>query len=127
MTACPICSALAGREEGHQKYGWPEHDVELPPAVQALAVAKDFRPGAERQRKILRCPHCDACYLFETDYEYLTNGSENEQRLTRLTSAQAAKLLQTGDGRPPAAPPLIPVPSTATSAPASALPTDEPP
>ena len=94
MTACPICSALANREEGRQKFGWPEHDIELPPAVHALAVAKDFRPGAERQRKILRCPCCDACFLFETDYEYLTNGSENEQHLTRLTPAQAADLLR---------------------------------
>jgi len=97
MTPCPLCSVLADREEGRQKFGWPEHDVDLPPAVRQLVVAKDFHPGAERQRQLLRCPHCGAGYLFETEYEYQTNGTENEQHLTRLTPAQIAELLD----RPP--------------------------
>ncbi|MGD9781346.1 MAG: hypothetical protein AB7V14_04240 [Kiritimatiellia bacterium] len=93
MTPCPVCSALADLEEGYQKFGWPEHDVDLPPAVRQLEVAKDFRPGAERKRQLLRCPRCGTHYLFETDYEYLTNGTEDEQRLVRLSPARAAELL----------------------------------
>ena len=95
MTACPVCSVLADREEGRRKFGWPEHDVDLPDAVRSLVVEKDFRPGDERQRKLLRCPRCGTFCLFETDYEYLTNGTEDEQCLTRLPPARAAGLLRT--------------------------------
>lgn len=90
---CPLCSTLADQMHGRQKYGWPEHDVDLPPAVGQLVVQKDLRPGAERKRQILGCPSCGTCYLLETDYEYQANGTEDEQHLTRLSPEQAAELL----------------------------------
>ena len=104
MTPCPVCAILADREDGYRKYGWPEHDVELPPAFRQLVLAKDFRPGAERQRQLLRCPHCGTGYLFETDYEYLTNGTEDEQHLVRLSPAQVADLLRDPPASAPAGP-----------------------
>ena len=94
MTPCPVCAALADREDACQKYGWPENDVCLPSAVGQLAVARDFRPGSERKRQLLRCPRCGTAYLYETDYEYLVNGTEDEQHLTRLSAAQAAEVLR---------------------------------
>ena len=84
MTPCPICSGLADREEGRQKFGWPEHDVELPPAVRRLELVRDLRPGSDRKRQLLRCPLCGTEYRLETDYEYLANGTEDEQVLVRL-------------------------------------------
>ena len=93
MTPCPVCASLADREDAYQKFGSPENDVFLPPAVGQLDVARDFRPGSERKRQVLRCPHCGTAYLYETDYEFLAPGSEDEQHLTRLTPAQAAELL----------------------------------
>ena len=92
MTPCPICTTLADRESATQKFGWPENDTALPPAIQQLAIARDFRPGSERKRQILQCPRCGTCYLYETDYEYLTNGTEDEQTLVRLTPEHLARL-----------------------------------
>ena len=39
---------------------------------------------------------CGTYYLYRTDYEYLVNGSEDEEYLTRLTEEQAAGYLTTG-------------------------------
>ena len=94
MTPCPVCATLADREDAYQKFGWPENDVFLLPAVGQLDVARDFRPGSERKRQLLRCPRCGTAYLYETDYEYLAPGTEDEQHLTRLNAAQAAEFLR---------------------------------
>ena len=100
MTPCPVCSTLADRENAFQKFGWPENDTFLPPAVQQLEVARDFRPGSSRKRQILLCPRCGTAYLYETDYEYLAPGTEDEQRLIRLAPVQAVEFLR----EPPAKP-----------------------
>ncbi|HNW92736.1 MAG TPA: hypothetical protein PKM88_07505 [bacterium] len=91
--ACPLCGQLRDEECGSQKFGSADNDVMLPAAVSALLVVRDLRPNATRQQQIRRCPECGTYYLYETDYEYLVNGSEDEQRLRRLTMAQAATLL----------------------------------
>lgn len=103
MTPCPVCAALADREEGRQKYGWPEHDIDLPPAAGRLELARDFRPGSDRKRQLLRCPRCGAGYWLQTDHEYLANGTEEEQLLVRLAPARFAEIL-----RAPAPPPDFP-------------------
>ena len=94
MTPCPVCSTLADREEGRQKFGWPERDVELPPAAGQLELVRDFRPGSDRKRQLLRCPACGTGFWLETDHEYLTNGTEDEQVLVRLTAVQFAERLR---------------------------------
>ena len=33
---CEICAQLADEEHGYQKFGWPEHDVDLPAAAGRL-------------------------------------------------------------------------------------------
>ena len=97
---CGVCSGLADRESSRQKYGWEEHDTHLPAASARLALVLDFRPHSSRERKLLRCPECRTYYLYETDYEYLVNGSEDEQTLTRLTQDQAQAYLR-GTGEDP--------------------------
>lgn len=94
MTPCPVCSTLADREEGRQKFGWPENDVDLPPAAGQLQLVRDFQPGSDRQRQLLRCPACGTGYWLQTDYEYLTNGTESEQTLVRLDPARFAACLR---------------------------------
>jgi len=49
-----------------------------------------------RLRQLRQCPLCKTIYLYTTDYEYLVNGSEDEQTLTRLAPAEAEKYLQLG-------------------------------
>jgi len=91
---CAICSALSDEEYGYSKYGWPEHDVPLPDAAGALVIVKDLKPLSGRKMQLWRCPGCGAFFLYRTDYEYLTNGTEDEEFLTRLTEEEAAKYMK---------------------------------
>lgn len=90
---CSICSQLADEECAYQKYGREECDTYLPVAAGLLVVVKDFRPYGSRKLQLQRCPECGAYYLYQTDYEYLVNGSEDEEHLTRLTVERAAEYL----------------------------------
>jgi hypothetical protein len=93
---CKTCSSLRDEEHAFQKYGWEENDTYLPAAAGHLSVVRDFRPYGSRKLQLQQCPECATYYLYATDYEYLVNGSEDEEKLTRLTEEQAAEYL----GRP---------------------------
>jgi uncharacterized C2H2 Zn-finger protein len=90
---CPLCGELRDEEYARQKWGWEEHDTALPAAAGRLTVVRDLRPGETRELQLRQCPVCGAYFLYRTDYEYLVNGSEDEQFLTRLTAEQAAGYL----------------------------------
>ncbi len=95
---CPICAQLADQQSAYQKYGRDEDNTQLPPIVDELVVVYDFRPYGSRALQLRQCHACGTYYLYRTDYEYLANGSEDEQHLARLTEAQAAAYLDgTGD------------------------------
>ena len=91
---CTLCSTLSNSESAHSKYGWEQDDTSLPAAAHRLTVIRDFRPHRDRKLQLRQCPECNTCYLYETDYEFLVNGSENEEHLTRLTEGEAADYLQ---------------------------------
>jgi hypothetical protein len=93
MPPCSLCSPLKDQEYARQKYGWAEDDTFLPAAASQLAVVKDFKPYDSRKLQLRRCPGCGTYYLYRTDYEYLVNGSEDEEFLTRLTDEEAAPYL----------------------------------
>jgi hypothetical protein len=90
---CSICSQLADKEFGYQKYGWEDDDKYLPTAASSLKIIIDFKPYASRKLQLQQCPECRTYYLYRTDYEYLANGSEDEEFLTRLSATEAAKYL----------------------------------
>lgn len=91
---CAVCSGLKDKEWATQKFGWEEGDTELPAAVGELRRVEDLRPDSARWLLLLQCPACLTHYLYQTDYEYLAGGTEDEQCLTRLTDAQAAEYLR---------------------------------
>lgn len=93
-TRCGVCSTLSESEYGYSKYGSPEHDIDLPNAAGSLVMVKDLKPLSDRQLQLWRCPGCGAWFLYRTDYEYLANGTEGEQFLTRLTEEEAAKYMR---------------------------------
>lgn len=97
MTGCEICAALADDEYGYSKFGWPEMDSALPAAAAYLELVADLGSGGSRLLQLKRCPGCGRHYLYRTDYEYLVNGTEDEEFLTRLSDEQAARYLA---GRP---------------------------
>ena len=88
---CEVCSGLSDSEYAYSKFGWPEHDTFLPDAAQNLVIVKDLRPLGSRKLQLRQCPACGAWFLYRTDYEYLTNGTEDEEFLTRLTEEEAAE------------------------------------
>lgn len=92
---CHTCSTLADEETAYQKYGWEENNTHLPPAAGQLALVCDLKPYSSRQLQLKQCPECGTFYLYRTDYEYLVNGSEDEEFLTRLSPEEAAKYLPT--------------------------------
>ena len=96
---CGVCSSLSDLEKAYQKYGWEQDNTYLPAAAGHLKVVRDFRPYSSRKLQLQQCPDCGTYYLYETDYEYLVNGSEDEESLMRLTLEQAAEYLsQPADG-----------------------------
>ena len=92
---CSICSQLDDKEAAFQKYGWEEDNTYLPAAAGKLEVVKDFKPYSSRKLQLWQCPKCKTYYRYETDYEFLVNGSEDEEYLTRLSDAEAAEYLET--------------------------------
>jgi hypothetical protein len=87
------CSGLSDNEIANQKYGWEEDNTYLPEAASRLKVIRDFRPNDSRKLQLRQCPECGTFYLYRTDYEFLVNGSEDEETLIRLSQAQAAEYL----------------------------------
>ncbi|MEW6364510.1 MAG: hypothetical protein AB1714_07710 [Acidobacteriota bacterium] len=90
---CTACSSLRDKEYAFQKYGAEEDNTYLPAAAGDLKVVRDFRPYDSRKLQLRQCSQCGTYYLYRTDYEYLVNGSEDEEFLTRLTQEQAAEYL----------------------------------
>ena len=90
---CPSCATLRDEEYAYQKYGWEQDNSYLPPAAADLRVVRDLRPYGSRNLQLQQCPECGTYYLYRTDYEYLVNGTEDEEFLTRLTPEQAAGYL----------------------------------
>ncbi len=91
---CSICSQLKDTEYAMQKYGSEEYNTYLPKEVWQLETIVNLNPGSSRECKLLQCPECKTYYLFDTDYEYLVNGTEDEQTLKRLTHDEALKYIQ---------------------------------
>jgi len=80
-------------EWASQKFGWGENDTSLPVASKDLVKIRDLKPNSSRALQLWQCPQCMTYYRFESDYEYLVNGSEDEQSLKRLNAEEAGKLL----------------------------------
>ncbi len=93
LAFCAVCSQLKEAEYASQKYGWPENDTFLPAASTSLVEVRELKPVDSRTLHLWQCPHCGTYYLYKTDYEYLVNGTEDEQSLIRLSPEQAAQYL----------------------------------
>jgi len=92
--SCRICIQLKEKEYSFKKYGWDEGSNDLPAAAGELVTVKDLKPGSGRASMLKQCPECKTYYLYETDYEYLVNGTEDEEFLNRLTDEQLKDYLK---------------------------------
>lgn len=86
--SCEICRELRPVQTSLYKFGRDDGDTPLPPTALRLVPAGPAG-SEERSRQLRRCPLCGTLYSYETRYEYLVNGSEDEEELRRLTEAEA--------------------------------------
>jgi len=63
-----------------------------------LKTIKDLNPKRNPTLELVQCPECQTYYTYQTEYEYLAFGSEDEQILSRLTTEQALKYLDEKQG-----------------------------
>ncbi len=88
FVACEICRELKPVETSLTKFGWEENDRLLPAAYRRLVeVRVEGREDEPRSPRL--CPLCGTLYSYESRYEYLANGSEDEEELRRLTGEDA--------------------------------------
>lgn len=88
---CTTCETLGNYKSGFSKYGWPENDIPLPPAKNALKeIVSDI--VSARGDTLYQCPECRSYFHYNLDYEYLVNGSEDTETLTRISDQQAKDL-----------------------------------
>lgn len=95
VSECRICTHLHDTEKSFVKFGWDEQNTYLPEAAKELVEAEDTRPPGKDRHHIKRCPVCGRLYRYDLAYEYLVNGSEDEETLTRLTPDETRRFLET--------------------------------
>jgi hypothetical protein len=89
MRNCPLCSQLKEVETSFYKYAAPNYDRPLPLAASRLTVLLAGEGEEQDKHHIRRCPLCATLYDYVMSYEYLCNGSEDEETLRRLTNDEA--------------------------------------
>lgn len=85
---CDVCRTLRPVETSLYKEGREGFDTPLP--LSARRLVELAVPGREEERlRPWLCPFCGTLYSYESRYEYLANGSEDEEELRRLSGAEA--------------------------------------
>lgn len=90
---CSICRTIPDKSDAFWKGGELQGNP-LPPSEAKLeVVGAPFYDASTSYTHscIKRCPECGTCYIWEIEYEYLVNGSEDEIILTRLSESDAKK------------------------------------
>jgi len=68
----------------------PGQDRHLPEAAQRLIILPAIDPAADREKAHLRrCPQCGTFYRYLQSHEYMINGTEDMEELSRLSPSQA--------------------------------------
>ena len=93
ISECEICKHLEDEDTSFVKYGHAEETLTLPAEAARLVRLKDSQVSDTDRREFERCPVCGTFYLYKFTYEYLTNGSEDEEELTRATPTEAKRFL----------------------------------
>lgn len=93
LDQCEICSELSGVERSFEKYGWPGDTQRLPSPVSRLEPAESTEGYNNERHHVKRCPLCGTFYKYDLTYEYLVNGSEDEETLKRLTPTESRRFL----------------------------------
>ena len=91
---CSICSRLRDTETSFIKYGWDEGSFTLPEAAGKLIAAESTGSTEREYHHIRRCPECGCYYTYDSNHEYLINGTEDEETLKRITDDEALNIIR---------------------------------
>lgn len=94
--SCSICSAIPPKTGEFWK-GGDLQGSSMPAATAKLEIVgwPYFTDStSSSNRCIKRCPECGGVYLWETEYDYLVNGSEDDITMTRLSDAEVKKAVK---------------------------------
>jgi len=86
ISECKICCRLKDVEEGYQKYGHDDENYFIPSAAHELLGWESFSQDMNKKDPIKTCPICERQYRYEHSYDWYSNGGEDEEKLTRLTT-----------------------------------------
>jgi hypothetical protein len=89
---CPVCGRLKDIETSFSKYGAPAYDRLLPEEAKTLVILDDPDVSGTDRHHIRRCPACGALYEYLQSHEYMINGTEEEETLTRLPPGRTTVL-----------------------------------
>ncbi len=79
VSACSSCSKI---EAQSTSFAGPHAVHPMPQA--ARAIIPEYPSTGGRLHERFRCGSCKTLYAYDTNYEYLAGGSEDEEYLTRL-------------------------------------------
>ncbi len=84
---CCICKTIPDHSRAFWK-GGEQQENNLPPAMDLLVYIGD------PNHRLMQCPECQTYYDWDSEYEFLIGGSEDEINLTRLSHAEGEKRAQ---------------------------------
>ncbi len=84
---CTVCGELGDYHYAMQKHGREDEDTFLPAVGSRLKRIKEIDPEKRPNQTVEQCPGCGAWFLYESSYEFLATGSEEEQWLSRIRQA----------------------------------------
>jgi len=91
---CTICCRLRDRETSFSKYLDPDLDRPFPEAADRLVIVAALGMKDAGKRHVRRCPECGTLYDYLSWHEYFINGSEENEELSRMNTAQAAVFIR---------------------------------
>jgi len=97
ISHCSICSRLGEIETSFSKYGSDDPDRLLPPEASRLVPLSPPDSYDAERHHVRRCPECGTFYRYDQSYEYLVNGSEDEEELRRLTPTEVRDRMSDSD------------------------------
>jgi len=91
VAECKLCRKI----EAPNSNAFYCRDVSHPLPDEVLAITPKFPSSGGRMHRTFRCRKCKMLYGYDTDYEYLANGSEDEEMVTRLCIGEQIAVYRT--------------------------------
>ncbi|MCU0722475.1 MAG: hypothetical protein MUC63_02465 [Planctomycetes bacterium] len=85
---CELCSGLPDSSYCFSKYGHEEGGT-LSGLTAKMVPVEPLDSLSKERHHVRRCTRCGTFYRYDCTYEYLVNGSEDEEELVRLTPGEA--------------------------------------